>query len=130
MNENQPILLVEDNTLDAMLIERTLEINGYQGKVSIMGNVDEAVNYIKFIVGSGISIPKVIILDMFLEDGYGYEFLDFLDTIEADVKVIVITAIRQLVDVKSLEANKNVISVLDKPFRYEKFVELLEVHCA
>ncbi len=126
MLELQQILLVEDSQLDAMLFERTLQLNGFQGNIKSCVAVKDAIDYIKNTSGDPKSTTKLIVLDMFLNGDYGGELLSFLsDPQYAHLKVIVVTASKPLIDNEPILSCGNVIGILDKPFRYDDFRELL-----
>lgn len=122
----QQILLVEDSQLDAMLFERTLQLNGFQGSIKSCVAIKDAIDYIKNASGDSKTTPKLIVLDMFLNGDYGGELLSFLnDPIYAHLKVVVVTASKPLIDNEPILGCSNVIGILDKPFNYADFRDLL-----
>jgi len=124
--ELQQILLVEDSHLDAMLFERTLQLNGYKGNIKACVAIGDAIRYIEHTEGDDKLKPQLIILDMFLNGDYGGELLAFLNNPMYDhLKVIVVTASMPLIDMDPILESGNVVGVLDKPFNYADFKNLL-----
>lgn len=121
-NLNQ-ILLVEDSQLDAMLFERTLQINGFQGNIKSCVAISDAIDHIK----NTPNDLKLIVLDMFLNGDYGGELLSFLSEPDySHIKVVVVTASKPLIDNEPILSCSNVIGILDKPFNYDDFVSLVK----
>ena len=122
------ILLVEDNPLDVELTIRALTKNNLANKIHVVGDGEEALD---FIFGTGEyaernvnNIPKVIFLDLKLPKVDG---LEVLRRVKADEKtkiipIVVLTSSTEERD--RLESyNLGVNSFINKPVEFEKFAK-------
>ncbi|MFA6941421.1 MAG: response regulator transcription factor [Clostridiaceae bacterium] len=110
------ILLVEDDEALAMGIEFTLKDEGYQ--VNRASKVEEA----KELFGS--DKPDLILLDINLPDGSGYELCKYL-RIKSDVPIIFLTALDEEVNiVLGLEIGGD--DYITKPFRVRELLSRIK----
>ena len=71
MNSNRPILLIEDDKVDAMTVERAFKDNEITNKLNVVGNGEEALKTLK---DSKIEKPCIILLDLNMPKMNGIEF--------------------------------------------------------
>jgi CheY-like chemotaxis protein len=94
INKIANLLLVEDDYLDTMIVERTLRKMNVVHKLYIARNGQEALNLLR---GRGVEkinpLPSIIMLDINMPKMNGIEFLSELRSDEAlkDIKVFVMT---------------------------------------
>ena len=117
-----PILLVEDNDDDAMLIQRTLKSAGVTNPVHRLSDGDAAILYLRKRIKSRIenSLPKLVLLDLRMSGIQGLEVLQWIrqQPALARLRVVVLTVQNDLREVNrayALGAN----SFLVKPLEIE-----------
>jgi CheY-like chemotaxis protein len=86
----RPILLVEDDEVDVMAVQRVLREFEATNELALAGNGEEALSYLK---GTAKEMPCVILLDLNMPKMNGLEFLEVLRTEEAwkEIPVVVVT---------------------------------------
>src|SRR2546430_16586569 len=106
MTLQRNILLVEDDSADALLIRRALEKTGVDFTLSRLKHGDEAINYLSgappFTDRESQPLPDVILLDIKLPRRSGFEVLQWIRSQSAAlsrVPVVMLTSSRHSVDV-------------------------------
>ena len=124
MKEHAPILVVEDNENDVLLIRRTLERSGIPNPRHFVKSGEEAINYL---VGVGpyanrerFPFPELVLLDLKLVQMDGFEVLKWVRAHPhfKDLRVVVLTSSSSIRDVnKAYQLGAN--SFLVKPLELE-----------
>jgi len=124
MKEHAPILVVEDNENDVLLIRRTLERSGILNPRHFVKSGEEAINYL---VGVGpyanrerFPFPELVLLDLKLVQMDGFEVLKWVRAHPhfKDLRVVVLTSSSNIRDVnKAYQLGAN--SFLVKPLELE-----------
>ena len=120
-NNKKPILLVEDNHVDAMMVKRALKDLRVVNPLVHSNNGKEALEYLR---DEGNKQPCVIFLDLNMPETDGVEFLRI---VKADenlklIPIVVLTVSDEERDV--IETfNLSVAGYIIKPVDYKKFVE-------
>ena len=132
MPSERKILLVEDDSADALLIRRALEKTGLDFKLSRLKHGDEAIEYLSsaapFTNRETEPLPDVILLDIKLPRLSGFEVLQWIRSQSAAVSripVVMLTSSRHLVDVNrayDLRAN----GYLTKPETAHQLQEMMQ----
>jgi CheY-like chemotaxis protein len=129
MNEQPPLLLVEDNEDDAFLMKRSLKAAGISRAVHVAADGQQAIDYL---AGQGAfadrrthPLPGVVFLDLKLPFKSGHEVLAWMKGRRelTEIVVIVLTSSNQPSDLEEayrLGANSYVV----KPAAAEQLVEL------
>lgn len=124
MKQGSPILVVEDNENDALLIRRTLEESGIPNPPYVLKTGEQAIAYL---VGMGrfsdrkrYPLPAVVLVDLKLPGMDGFAVLERIraNPLCRDLRVIVLTSSTHIRDVNRayrLGAN----SFLVKPLEFE-----------
>src|SRR5436309_8719273 len=106
MTLQRKILLVEDDSADALLIRRALEKTGVDFTLSRLKHGDEAIDYLSgappFTDRESQPLPDVILLDIKLPRRTGFEVLQWIRSQPEDlsrIPVVMLTASRHMVDV-------------------------------
>ena len=99
MKGNKPILLVEDDRVDAMTVKRALKELHVTNQLDIACNREEALEYLK---AKGNAIPCIILLDLNMPKMNGLEFLTIVKQMETykmafDMGVDVVSDITELI---------------------------------
>ena len=120
---NRPILLVEDDQVDAKTVTRALKEIHVTNQVVHRENGEEALNYLTDATGDK---PCIILLDLNMPIMNGIEFLRVVKNIEALrlIPVVVLTTSGEPQD-KLNSFNLGVAGYIPKPVDYLQFVEIM-----
>jgi CheY-like chemotaxis protein len=125
MRDSKPILLLEDDTVDAMTVKRALKDLNVTNPLVRTANGEEGLSYLR---DENNVKPCVILLDLNMPKMNGIEFLR---VIKADDKLkripaIVLTTSKDDQDrVQTFQLN--VAGFIVKPVDYMKFVEAMKI---
>jgi CheY-like chemotaxis protein len=132
MTLQRKILLVEDDSADALLIRRALEKTGVDFTLSRLKHGDEAIDYLSgappFTDRESQPLPDVILLDIKLPRRTGFEVLQWIRSQPEDlsrIPVVMLTASRHMVDVNrayDLRAN----GYMTKPETAHQLQEMMQ----
>jgi CheY-like chemotaxis protein len=123
-NSNLTILLVEDDKVDAMTIQRALKELKILNPVVICENGLEALNYLNNLENA---LPGIILLDINMPKMNGIEFLEHRNknkTINLIPTVVLTTSKDEQDKVESF--NLGVAGYMIKPVDYMQFVEVVK----
>lgn len=123
MNSNKPILLVEDDKVDAMTVKRALRDLNVTNQLDNRGNGEEALAYLQ---DPNCELPCIILLDLNMPKMNGIEFLQIVKqhAVLKKIPVIVLTTSRNEQD-KLESFNLGVAGYMIKPVDYQQFVEVV-----
>ena len=121
MKSSKPILLVEDDKVDAMTVKRALDDLKVTNSLEITTNGEEAIAFLR---DSEKDMPCIILLDLNLPKMNGIEFLQIVKTDEnlKQIPVIVLTGSREDED-KVASFSLGVVGYIIKPADYMQFVD-------
>lgn len=117
------ILLVEDDQVDAMTVQRALNELHVTNRLEHMENGEEALSYLR---DPEQDLPCIILLDLNMPIMNGIEFLQ---AVKADAKlkripvVVLTTSDEQKDKVETFELG--VAGYMRKPVEYQQFVEIM-----
>lgn len=123
MRGGKPILLVEDDIVDAMTVKRALHDLNVTNTLIIKGNGEEALEYLH---GGAPTLPCIILLDLNMPRMNGIELVRHLkqDTHLRRIPVVVLTTSKDEQDrVQSFD--HSVAGYMIKPVEYPQFVEVV-----
>jgi len=125
MHNSKPILLVEDDRIDAMTVKRALKDLKVTNQLVHKVNGEEALEYLR---SESNKKPCVILLDLNMPKMNGIDFLKIAKGEEElkKIPVVVLTTSREEQDVAE-SFNLSVAGYIVKPVDYEKFVEAIRV---
>ena len=125
MRSSKPILLVEDDNVDAMTIRRSLETINITNNVDVANNGEEALQYLRDPQGG--ELPCIILLDLNMPKMNGIEFLRIVkhDETLKRIPVVILTTSRDEQD-KIESFNLGVAGYMIKPVDYWQFVEVVK----
>ena len=120
---NQPILLVEDDEVDAMTVKRALKDLHVTNPLVLRENGEEALAYLR---DPNNEKPCLILLDLNMPVMSGIEFLqvDKHDDALKAIPVVVLTTSQEQQD-KVSSFNLGVAGYMAKPVAYQQFVEVM-----
>jgi len=132
MRNNVPILLVEDDQVDVMTVQRAFKRNNIADPLFVVSNGQEALDYLRhqgaYAEAEKYPRPGIILLDLNMPVMNGIEFLRVVkvDDELKKIPVIVLTTSKEENDrVESF--NLSVAGYIIKPVEFEKFVEAVRV---
>lgn len=132
MRNNVPILLVDDDQVDIMTVQRAFKRNNILDPLFVVGNGQEALDFLmhrgQYSVSDKFPRPGIILLDLNMPVMNGIEFLKVakLDEGLRKIPVIVLTTSKEENDrVESF--NLGVAGYIIKPVEFDKFVEAIRV---
>ncbi|MBF0368186.1 MAG: response regulator [Magnetococcales bacterium] len=123
MNATQPILLVEDDRVDAMTVKRALKKIHVTNPLFRVGNGEEAVAWLD---DKENPWPCIILLDLNMPRMNGLEFLEVVkkDPAKKRIPVVILTTSKDELDrVKSFDLG--VAGYMVKPVDYIQFVDVI-----
>jgi CheY-like chemotaxis protein len=123
MRNSKPILLVEDDRVDAMMVKRALKDLSVTNLLVHTPNGKEAFEYL---TGEGNERPCIILLDLNMPKMNGVELLKIIkaDDILKKIPVVVLTTSRDTED-KFETFELGAAGYIVKPADYKKFVEAM-----
>jgi CheY-like chemotaxis protein len=127
MDKKTSILLIEDDEVDIMNVQRAFKKNSFQNPLHIANNGLEALSFLKDKSSfAPNNIPKIILLDINMPKMGGIEFLQELrkDPSLSSISVFVLTTSNEDRD-KIAAYNLNVAGYILKPVSFENFSNAL-----
>jgi len=120
---NQPILVVEDDDVDVMTIQRAFKEIRVMNPVVRQENGEMAIDYLR---DPSNAMPCIILLDLNMPVMSGIEFLEIIKADEnlRRIPVIVLTTSREQED-KINSFNFSVAGYMAKPVDYRRFVDVM-----
>jgi len=124
MRSFKPILLVEDDQVDAMTVKRALKEIKVTNRLDIVNNGEEALTFLK---NSENEKPGIILLDLNMPRMNGIEFLKIAKKDESLKKIPVVVLTTSKEDQDKVDSfNLGVAGYMIKPVDYRKFVEVVK----
>lgn len=114
--ENKTILLVDDECDIRSLCKCVVSRNYEHFNIVDACSIAEAKKKLE------TSIPDIVLLDLEMNDGIGFELIPHLKKLNPDVKVLIVTAYNQIEE-KQKAYELGTFGLLGKPFRSEDLVE-------
>ena len=121
MHKSRPLLLVEDDQIDARAVKRALEDLNMADSMVHMTNGVEALEYLR----SGVNeLPSLILLDLNMPKMSGIEFLKEIknDPRLRRIPIVVLTTSQEDRDVMGTFEH-SVAGYMVKPLDYQRFVK-------
>lgn len=124
MRSSKPILLVEDDQVDAMTVKRALKDINVTNRLDITSNGEEALAFLRNLENEK---PGIILLDLNMPKMNGIEFLQIAKHDDAlkKIPVVVLTTSKEEQD-KVDSFNLGVAGYMIKPVDYLQFVEVVK----
>lgn len=121
--KNKPILLVEDDQIDAMTVKRALKELHVTNPLEHVENGEQALDHLRDPDGNK---PCIILLDLNMPKMGGIELLQVIkqDELLKAIPVVVLTTSEEQQD-KVESFNLGVAGYMAKPVDYQQFVEVM-----
>ncbi len=123
MSKLNPILLVEDDLVDALTVKRAFNVIGVKNEVLHALNGEEALHTLK---NAPDLVPNLILLDLNMPRMGGIEFLEAFktDSRSGKIPIVILTTSTEYQD--RLESYQyQVAGFMVKPVDYNDFVEMM-----
>lgn len=124
MIKNKPILLVEDDMIDAMTVKRALKELNVINPVHSVENGEEALEYLN---DTSKENPGIILLDLNMPRMNGIEFLKIAkndDSLKHIPVVVLTTSLEEMDRVDTF--NLGIAGYMVKPVDYKQFVDVIK----
>ena len=123
MRSAKPILLAEDDQVDAMTVKRALREIKVMNRLDIVGDGEEALAFLR---DPENEEPCIILLDLNMPRMNGIEFLEVVkqDEVLKRIPVVVLTSSIEEQD-KVASFDLGVVGYMIKPVDYHQFVEVM-----
>jgi len=124
MRNSKPILLVEDDTVDVMTVERALKDLRVASELVATGDGEQALAYLR---DDGNAKPCVFLLDLNMPKMNGIEFMRIVKADEAlrRIPVVVLTTSNSEQDISNSFA-LGAAGYMVKSVDYKKFMEIIK----
>ena len=124
LRSEKPILLVEDDAIDRMTVERALREIRVTNTLEMVGNGEEALEFLR---DPAREQPGIILLDLNMPKMNGIEFLKFVKADESlrRIPVVVLTTSKDEQD-RVDSFSLGVAGYMVKPVDYMQFVEVVK----
>ena len=124
MGDNKSILLVEDDQVDIMTVERAIKEVDKSSHLHVVNNGEEALSYLE---NKDNEYPDIILLDLNMPRMSGIEFLKIIKQRESlkRVPVVVLTTSKEEQD-KTESFTLGVAGYMIKPIDYKYFVDMIK----
>ncbi len=123
MRNSKPILLVEDDDVDTMTIQRAMSELKVTNKLIHKIDGKEALNYLK---DANNLKPCIIILDLNMPRMNGFEFLKIIKADDTLRRIPVVVLTTSDVDEGIVESyDLGIVGYIVKPVDYKQFVEAM-----
>ncbi len=123
MDNRKPVLLVEDDRVDAMTVKRAFKDLNITNALNVVGNGEEALEWLR---NSKNEKPCIILLDLNMPKMNGVEFMRIIKQDETlrRIPVIVLTTSKEEQD-KTQSFNLSTAGYMIKPVDYLQFIETM-----
>jgi len=123
MQNSKPILLIEDDRVDAMTVQRALKELNAQNQLVHTTDGEQALKHLR---NEANETPCIILMDLNTPKMSGMEFLRIIKAEELlmDIPIVVLSTSNNEHDV-SETSRLGVVKYLVKPIDYGEFVEVL-----
>ena len=124
MTNNKPVLLVEDDQVDAMTVKRAIRQIKLKHPLIHAENGEEALEYLS---NESNEKPWIILLDLNMPRMNGLEFLQISkrDEVLKSIPVVVLTTSKEQQD-RIESFNFSVAGYMIKPVDYAQFVDMMQ----
>jgi len=124
MRSSKPILLVEDDQVDAMTVKRALKEIKVTNRLDIVNNGEAALTFLR---NSENENPGIILLDLNMPKMNGIEFLNIAKKADSLKKIPVVVLTTSKEDQDKVDSfNLGIAGYMIKPVDYRQFVEVVK----
>ena len=123
------ILLVDDDDDFVLLLKTAFDLSGYHGHIHVVADVPAAIK--SFTRGPPAALPQLVLLDLKLSPGSGFDLLRWLRARSEFrlIPVYILTGIQAEAD-EHLAAELGADKFLVKPLEFSRLLSIAEQVCA
>lgn len=125
-----PFLVIDDSTLDCLIVKKVIGFSGWSSDIIVYNNVPTALNYITDTPIDELPLLTVITLDIMMPVMDGFDFLDNFLTLPMErqlrFKILVLTLSHNPSTLKRLASYELVETVIEKPITIDKLNKALQ----
>lgn len=118
-------MVIDDNNIDLYITARIMRKNNIAREVLEFTSALEALGYLRQNQDNLALIPELIIVDIYMPQMSGFEFMEAFDTLPLKVKeycrCYIISSTIDEKDIDRANADKNVVGFEEKPVKPEFF---------
>ena len=126
------VFIVDDDKIFVFLTKKTIEATEIQTEVTVFGDGEEAIDYLKQVSDKLTLLPDIICLDLSMPIMDGWEFLEEFTSLKTRIdKKIILYLVSSSISPHDIERAKNISVVSDfiiKPIVKEKIIELFKTY--
>jgi CheY-like chemotaxis protein len=123
MRSTNPILLIEDDQVDAMIVKRTLKKIEVTNRLDIARDGEEALEFLR---DPKHERPAIILLDLNMPRMNGFEFLHVIKQEEVLKRIPVVVLTSSSEDKDKMDSfNLGVAGYMIKPIDFDQFVDVM-----
>ena len=128
MNAKIDLLVIDDDDINIFIIKKIVEKTGYDARMVAKTNGQLAIDYVKELIGSGQSLPHLILIDINMPVLNGWEFLEAYQKlgIEKEIDMYMLSSSVYENDIEKAKTYKAVKGFISKPLSIERLIELFE----
>lgn len=128
LKKSNKVLLIEDDEVDAMNIQRAFKKNNITDKLEVVSNGLDALSFLKQEVAVTSILPKLVLLDLNMPKMNGLEFLAEIRKDEdlRSLIVVVLTTSNDERDIK-MAYRYNVAGYIVKPVDFNSLVQAVKI---
>ncbi|MHC4559191.1 MAG: response regulator [Planctomycetota bacterium] len=125
MQNSKPILLIEDDSLNAMMVRRAFSDLKVPNPLVHSQDGEDALEYLR---NNSNKKPDIILLDLNMPKMHGIEFLKIIkdDPVLRSIPVVILTTSDDERDIAE-SFDLNAAGYMIKPFDYENFLEMVRI---
>ncbi|MCX2485448.1 response regulator [Pedobacter sp. MR2016-24] len=128
MNAKIDLLVIDDDDINIFIIKKIVEKTGYDARMVAKTNGQLAIDYVKELIGSGQSLPHLILIDINMPVLNGWEFLEAYEKlgIDKEIDMYMLSSSVYENDIEKAKTYKAVKGFISKPLSIERLIELFE----
>lgn len=112
-------MVIDDNQIDLYIATKLLKNNHFANEILTYNAAMKALHYLKEHSQQRESLPQVILVDIYMPEMSGFEFMEAYEklpeTFKRDCKVYIVSSSIDSKDIIRANEDKNVIAFREKP---------------
>lgn len=122
------VLVIDDNPIDLYIATKLLKNNHFAQEIQTYNAAGKALDYLKQHCAQPASFPQVILVDIYMPEMSGFEFMEAYenlpDKLKQQCKVYIVSSSIDSKDIIRANEDKNVIAFREKPLTKEFLDEI------
>ncbi|MFT3795567.1 response regulator [Flavobacterium sp.] len=122
------VMVIDDNPIDLYIATKLLKNNHFAQEIQAYNAAGKALDYLKAHCQHTESLPQVILVDIYMPEMSGFEFMEAYDllpdSLKQNCKVYIVSSSIDSKDIVRANEDKNVIAFREKPLTKEFLDEI------